>query len=1117
MFGGVNLELQPTDLPEGLSPDAKDMAFLPGSAFTRPPLVRHSTLGTNRQIVYNTSFTKPDGTVVEIACDSQGGMYANGVLIGQTKAGNRFQSINAFGRCYLATSDGLHGADVPLQYDGNHLDRISQDGPGDAPSFAATAITGDTYPIATITQPAAQGGHGPWGFAYFLQCSQPAPAPNSLPGLQPGTTVTIYYADSTLSGPDADLVAAFNSGFPVYVYVSFTGTPQTLGPWTVRVTSIGDKQPPDGQPRSFYYFTFELPTSSLTFYAGSGHASYDANYQRTLATLTTTVPVPGLEVADTVAISSAGVSAYDGNQTITQTPTSAALQITQTSLTGGTALYHYTVITGAPPTAGQSVNITGTLNANGSLNGSNFPIASASGGTSGTFTITGFGATDYPNTSEAGQGETAGTVFAFDPGIAAVGTVISPIFGPSTLGTLTFGGSSAVVAPGVRKGVVIFQTRTGYLTIPSKVITFTVPLNTNAIAVSNIPIGPPNVIARILAFTGANGGKYFYLPIPPQTNNVISGTSTVVNDNTTTSAVFQFSDASLLSGTAIDIPGNNLFQQVVLGPILGVFAYAGRLFTWGERNKIQQFWNMGFEGGFYASTPNAPLGWTLGDSSGTLVSRGDYGQAWQIIGSGSGTDGMLSQPAFQDQNDIAILTPQTKYTFRVWSQGSGTVVAEFYSPTSGVLASASVPVVTAGGFAEAVFTVKTPVIIPSDTTLRVKVTGLAAGQTALLDEMELIYTDNPYILSARASYVQNFEAFDAITGIIGPASDPQPVMALQERRDTLAMLTFGPNGSLYETENTQSGEPATWNLRHVSAECGIISVWGITKFEDWFCWASDTGLRIYDGGTVDKMSQEVQPMWNSFNPPAKQYTVLANDPYLRRIYLLFASGTATVTDSTWVLDYRELNTASALANSGTLRIGYSGKTITTDLTRKWCPWSITANYCGMVSLQNGGAVMTFAGGTGASLDDAAHSAVYTLTEGSLAGIDADYGPFASYYTTYFFVGADDAQQRQVGVHRLLHGFMSLNVDGIGSIFIAPMLDRMGNPGRTSRAINISPNMARDIEIALNLTAERISYKIGCQPQGPQPAPSDAQAGFKISEMTVSVKTDPFAPIRGWNG
>jgi hypothetical protein len=658
------------------------------------------------------------------------------------------------------------------------------------------------------------------------------------------------------------------------------------------------------------------------------------------------------------------------------------------------------------------------------------------------------------------------------------------------------------VAPGNHKCVCIFQTRTGYLTGPSIPVTLAAGGNEYALA-SRIPIGPSNVIARILAFTGANGGNYFYLPVAPQVNGQLIGTSTVINDNVTTSAVLDFSDEALFSGTAIDIPGNNLFNLQVLGPCLGFFSYASRLMAWGERNKVQQFINMGFEGGFYADAPNSPLGWNVSGTDGRLTA-GDYGQAW------TATTAVISQSAYQDRFGIAIIQPNTQYTFRLWVNGNAK--ATLSSASTGF--SAIAQVLGTGQFEEVKFSAKTPVVIPADLILTLTPIG-----TTTFDEVEIIYTNDPYILSAKVSYVNNPESFDGVTGILGPAADPHPVLGMEERKDVLCILTAGPQGSLYETEDSASSEPASWNIRHTASECGLISVWGVAKFEDWFSWTSDSGLRIFDGSTVEKMSQELQPWWDSLNSGAKQFTVLSNDPYTRRVYVLAAKGTATVTNSMYVLDYRDLNTSSLLANAGTLRVSYTGKVITTDLTRKWSPWTMTMNYCGLLTLSSGEAVMAFCGGTGVSLSDSLHSAVYELEEGVISGIDDDYGPFwqNSTYPTYFFTSADDAQQKSLGTHRLQHDFLTMNCTGVGTVFVTPNLNRLGNTGKSTRAVAVSETMDRDLEFGLMNAAERISYRVCCQPAGPQPAPSTAPAGFKLSSMTLAVKTHSYSPIRGKNG
>lgn len=1069
VFGGVDQSLAPSDLPQGLSADNLNCAFQPGSVFTRPPLQRVSTLPGTAQIIYAYSFSKPDGTNILLQFTADGKMWADGAQIGQTAAGNRFKCCTMFDKAFIAISDGEHGADVPLQFDGTNLDRVSQDGPGAAPTFAATEISTDQYPVTKIQQPTARN----YGYAYFLQSSAVGDDSTA------GNNCTVYYQDSTDGAADADLVNAFNSGFPVYLYFSFTGTPTVIGPQVVLVTGIGLAQPPT-QPRQFYYFTYTALTSNLTYYRGSGNPGYTANYQRTLATLTTSTPVPDVTTGTNVSVSGSSVAAYNSTWSISQTPNSGSVEITQTSVSGGVATYSYSVQSGAAPTVGQKITVTGTLNGGGELNVTEATIATATGGSVGSFTIGGFSGPDYPSSSESGAGVTDGTVFCFDPGAQLAGSSASPIYGNATGGYLIYAGSAAVVAPGQRQGVVFFITRSGSTTAPSPIATFTIPANTNAIQVSNLPIGPNNVIARAVAFTGANGGRFFYLAVAPQVNGVVSGTATVINDNTTTSATFYFGDDSLLDGIAIDIPGNNLFRQVVLSGVLAMFPYAGRLFTWGERNKVQDFYNMGFEGGVLAASPNTPLGWTL---SGTgALGSGDYGLAWTPNEGAS-----ISQPAYQTQQGTFILNGKTQYSFRCWVNGSAT--ATLSSASQGYSISATVNGV--GQFVQADFSGLTPQVIPSDFTLTITGTGT-------MDELEVIYTQNPYLQTARASYIDNPEAFDSVTGVIGPANDPHAIRSMYLRRDVLHMLTYGPDGSLYETQDTASGEPNTWQVSQIAAKCGSLSVWGDAQFEDWQVWASDTGLRIYDGGSVEKMSGELQDWWDSLNQNAWKYFVVANDPDTRRTYLGGATGSSMTLNSCWVMDYRELNTSSAMANSTPLKVGFSGKMLTTDLTRKWSPWSIAFNSAGIL---NG--VFTFCGGGTLNA-----GVCYTLNEGNLSGYDADYGPFDSYYMPYYMLTAEEAQEMRLNPNRKLYVFLTANVSGVGGVKITPFIDGIAQrPTRTVALFNPAPF---DLQFPINVRGDRMSPKV-------EAIPFNGLGGFWLSGLTIALKDDPYAVVRGWNG
>ncbi|MGH9639022.1 MAG: hypothetical protein ACRD3Y_03095, partial [Bryobacteraceae bacterium] len=156
VFGSLVTEMSPSDLPSGVSPDNQDVAYLPGSVFSRAGLAKvfdaaFPAGGPEGQIptlTYGKSFVTPTGDIKNLYLDSNGVLWVEdfsnspGVstkLLDSTP-GSYAKSVTAFGREYIAISDGLHGADVPLQYDGTNLDRMTQDGPGAPPQVISLAL-----------------------------------------------------------------------------------------------------------------------------------------------------------------------------------------------------------------------------------------------------------------------------------------------------------------------------------------------------------------------------------------------------------------------------------------------------------------------------------------------------------------------------------------------------------------------------------------------------------------------------------------------------------------------------------------------------------------------------------------------------------------------------------------------------------------------------------------------------------------------------------------------------------------------------------------------------------------------------------------------------------------
>lgn len=206
----------------------------------------------------------------------------------------------------------------------------------------------------------------------------------------------------------------------------------------------------------------------------------------------------------------------------------------------------------------------------------------------------------------------------------------------------------AQAAAGPRNGVVMFESQDGAITAPSVPVSLAVSGGTSLIQAQNIPIGPAGTAKRILAFTPAEGANYYY--ITPVTvpkvgaSAAVIATGTVINDNVTTSEVIDFSDTQLVSGTQIDGPGNNLFNQVVLAPCLGVIEYQGRLGWWGEINNVKNLLNMGFDGGF--TPPAGTLSVTNGSNIATYISGSQFLSGW--LNSQISINGALYQIIFLD-------------------------------------------------------------------------------------------------------------------------------------------------------------------------------------------------------------------------------------------------------------------------------------------------------------------------------------------------------------------------------------------------------------------------------------------------------------------------------------
>jgi len=792
-----------------------------------------------------------------------------------------------------------------------------------------------------------------------------------------------------------------------------------------------------------------------------------------LVTITTSA-AHGLSAGQTVTIAGVGVSGYNGTFTVIGAPSST----------------QFTYIAGA----------TG--------------LANSGGGTSSSATVTiqtaaahGFTAGQLVNISGVGVASYNG---AFN--IASVLDSTHFTYNASTGGLASSGGGTAAAAGSVSQGIhqccVIFQTRQGYLTAPGPATTWTASGGKRAV-VTNIPTGPSNVVARILCFTGAGGASFFYVGGGA---SLFSG-NMILNDNTTTSVIVDFSDAILLAGTNVD----NLFRLIELGDCAGVIGYSERLFWWGERNKMNNWTNLGFDGGFTGPLlPHYPLGWTPdptfapgGTDEENFVA---WGAAYSIVGNGAtATRGLITQNAVHDALGASRIQSGTNYTVRARCARNSTLVqgtlhVHLFSATAGIntigLQLSASQLTTRYVEYSAELTVPLTAI-PGDLVLRVYADGTpnSSGQFYLAP-IEIYPTSQPVNASlVRASRVEDPESYDGIDGLLSVAENNgqaiRTAFLLRER------LYFVKEHSLHVTQDDGTNEPALWSISEVSRRVGTPSVRGVGIGEDWVVIAHRTGLYLFSGGEPVKISQEIQPTWNRINWQYAQTLWVTVDTKERRIYIGAPFGTATTPNRVLMLDFHDLNSASDIASRPPVNITFTGRKTATDNSRKWTPWSIAANCCALIERTNGTSAAAFGGGSAGVGGGAATGKVYQLNDTQFSD---DGAAIPSYYTTHFFPERAVESALGLGVHRKLFSYLTMYVEGAGNLAIASFVDSEGAP-TSQQPLGISSPGLKDLELPINVLGERVAFQVGTNQPG---------AWFKLQRFVPSVRVDPWAPVRGVN-
>jgi len=650
---------------------------------------------------------------------------------------------------------------------------------------------------------------------------------------------------------------------------------------------------------------------------------------------------------------------------------------------------------------------------------------------------------------------------------------IGPAESPAAADSSTAGS----ISPGVHQVAVVFVTRQGYWTKPSP------PVSWNAaggwkVNLTNIPTGPSNVVQRLIAFTASGGASFYHVPA-----------TMAIDDNTTTSLTVDFTDAILLSGVSMDY----LASQIELPEQLGVIAYSERLFWWGERAQMDNWRNLTFDGGWDASGNDRPLGWQLDPTFGPGGSRESsdviWGDAYRVTADGvTAGRGYIFQNALTDAAGNPLIVTNTDYSVRARVKRSanltaGTLRVNLFSATHGQLGPGVAVAAAQATTSYQEFTAELAgpqTSLPIDLTLRVYADGLPApaGESFLIDNIEIFPTNaarNPSLV--RASGTEEPEAYDGVTGIMSIAeNNGQGIRAAFTLRNN---LYFVKERSMYVTANDGVNEPALWQVEEVSNKVGTPSVHGVGIGEDWAVIASRSGLYLFDGSEPVKLSQEIQPTWDAINWQYGQLIWVQVDVQHKRILVGVPMGSATQPNQVLMLDYTE---------------GFGDPLVAMltapERSRKWAPWMISANSCGLIERPTGVAQIFF--GSNNSSGN-----IYALTPGTFSD---DGAAINSFYSTAFLAATGLSG-------RNLFGYLTGYVQGSGSLALSAVA-----PGSASAlslgAWTLASPASRDMEQFTNVLAERVSYQFGTNSPG---APG---SWFSLTKLVPWAKPDPFAIVRG---
>jgi len=192
-----------------------------------------------------------------------------------------------------------------------------------------------------------------------------------------------------------------------------------------------------------------------------------------------------------------------------------------------------------------------------------------------------------------------------------------------------------------------------------------------------------------------------------------------------------------------------------------------------------------------------------------------------------------------------------------------------------------------------------------------------------------------------------------------------------------------------------------------------------------------------------------------------------------------------------------------IASRPPINITYTGRKTAADKSRKWSPWAMAANAAALVERPDGTATVMLGGGSPGVGGGGPAGKVYQLSD---AQFSDDGVAIQSYYTTHFFPERAVEQQLDLGTHRKLFTYLTLYVEGSGTLSLTAFVNTSASP-QAQQPLALSAPALRDLELPINVAGERVAFKVGTGTAG---------NWFRLDKFGPSVRVDPWAPVRGFN-